>query len=96
LKSGANLSSHAIVYMSKEGDKNPEPHAGEDLILDPIRVVPKSDRDKLHPDSRINYAKLYTVEHNVKVFFIGEVHKKSSGRLMIAFNTVWENNQILR
>jgi hypothetical protein len=92
------MSSHAIVYMRKEGDKTPIPlpRDGENLTLDPIRVVPKSDRDKLHPDSRINYAKIYTVEHNVKVFFIGEVHKRSKGRLITAFNTIWETNEILR
>jgi hypothetical protein len=84
--------------MSKESDKHPKvPTArpGENLIRDPIRVVPKTDRDKLHPDSRINYAKIYTVEHNVKVLFIGQIHKRSEGRFMTAFNDVWGNNNIL-
>ena len=95
LKGGASLDSHAMVYMSEEGDKDPEPRPGEHLTRDPIRVVPKTHRDKLHADSRINYAKIYTVEHNVKVLFIGEVHKRSRGRFMTAFNDVWGNNDIL-
>lgn len=84
--------------MSKESEKNPKPpkpRTGEDFLRDPIRVVPQTDRDKLHPYSRINYAKIYTVEHNVKVLFIGQIHSKSVGRFMTAFNDVWGNNDIL-
>lgn len=43
----------------------------------PIRIEPKSPRDVLDEMSRLNYAKTYTVEHNVKVAFIGRVHKDS-------------------
>jgi hypothetical protein len=31
--------------------------------------------------SRINYAKVYTVEHNAKVFFIGQVDQRNMERL---------------
>jgi hypothetical protein len=39
----------------------------------PIRIEVTKDSHKLDPLSRLNYAKLYTVEHNVKVLFIGRV-----------------------
>ncbi len=29
--------------------------------------------EKLAPESRVNYSKLVTVEHNVKVYFIGRI-----------------------
>jgi hypothetical protein len=29
--------------------------------------------------SRLNYAKVYTIEHNVKVCFVGRIHKNSMG-----------------
>jgi hypothetical protein len=35
--------------------------------------------------SRINYAKVYTVEHNVKVCFIGRIHKESKKEFKAAY-----------
>jgi hypothetical protein len=40
-----------------------------------IRVVPTDRRDKLDIMSRINYQKIYTVEHNAKVYDFGDVYK---------------------
>jgi hypothetical protein len=42
-----------------------------------IAISPTSLRDQLDPLSRLNYAKIYTVEYNVKVCFIGYIHYKS-------------------
>ncbi len=52
----------------------------------PIRIDVISEAHKLDPLSRLNYAKLYTVEHNVKVFFIGQVAKKYERPLIMAYN----------
>jgi Family of unknown function (DUF6590) len=41
-----------------------------------------SPREKLDPASRINYAKMYTIEYNVKVFFIGSVHHKQRHQVL--------------
>jgi hypothetical protein len=38
--------------------------------------------------SRLNYAKLYTVEHNVKVFFIGKIAKSYEQKVVDAYNGV--------
>ncbi|KAL3424947.1 hypothetical protein PVAG01_04228 [Phlyctema vagabunda] len=69
-KSGVHASDHALIYSSS---KAPRLQRGEVLEKRPIRVKTKSDNHKLDPNSRLNYAKLYTVEHNVKVVFIGAV-----------------------
>jgi hypothetical protein len=44
-------------------------------MMSPIRITPNKERDRLDPRSRINYCKLYTIEHNVKVYDFGMVHK---------------------
>ncbi len=59
----------------------------------PIRVIPKTPRDKLEKESRINYAKIYTVEHNVKVLFIGQIAQDSQHALVADFDAVWMNKR---
>lgn len=74
-KHGVKPNDHAIIYTE---DYPPGELVGERrLHKAPIRVVPFTYRDKLHPASRINYSKMYTVEHNVKVCFIGKIHPDS-------------------
>jgi hypothetical protein len=59
-----------VIYSGKEVvDK------GEKLIKKAIRVEMSSPREKLDSASRINYARVYTIEYNVKVLFIGRVIK---------------------
>jgi hypothetical protein len=64
-----------------------------ELRLRPIRVIPKTPRDKLEKQSRINYAKIYTVEHNVKVLFIGHVDPKCQHRLIVDFDATWQKKR---
>jgi hypothetical protein len=47
------------------------------LLKKPVRVEPKTDQDRLLPESRVNYAKVYTIEHNLRVWFIGRIHDQS-------------------
>lgn len=56
------------------------------LTRQPIRMEASSPRHKLDRASRLNYAKIYTVEHNVKVWFIGEVHQESCEHLVADYN----------
>jgi hypothetical protein len=74
-KPGVNADDHAIIHT----DRNPprELNGERRLVKKPIRVVPESPNHKLRPESRVNYAKVYTIEHNVKVCFIGQIHKDS-------------------
>lgn len=52
----------------------------------PIKMIPDNERDKLDPFSRINYAKVYTVEHNVKVNFIGKIAAKYEQVVTVDYN----------
>jgi hypothetical protein len=60
-----------VIYSDEEVE-----YKGENLTKKAIRVEMTTPKEKLDPASRINYAKPYTIEFNVKVFFIGRVHHK--------------------
>lgn len=77
--------SHAIIFTS---DEAPEPQPEEKRLLQPIRILPINRRQKLDSAARLNYAKLYTIEHNVKVWFIGQVHPKSEHQLVKDYNSI--------
>jgi len=66
-----------VIYSNKEVE-----YPGENLIKKAIRVEMTTPKEKLDPASRINYAKVYTIEYNVKVFFIGKVHAKSRHQIL--------------
>lgn len=71
-------SEHSIIYT---GDSPPEKLWEEKKLLkDPIRVIPVGDRE-LDARARVNYAKSYPIEHNVKVLEIGRVDPKNIKRL---------------
>jgi hypothetical protein len=82
LKRGVHAEDHAIIYTSTY----PEEFAGEGMRKKPIKVKPYSPQHKLEPASRLNYAKVYTVEYNVKVWFIGEIRKQTFLFLGQGFN----------
>ncbi|KAH8805551.1 hypothetical protein F5884DRAFT_799785 [Xylogone sp. PMI_703] len=73
-KHGVKPECHSIIYAS---DKRPHYMKDEDraALKTPIMVKMDSTRHKLDSASRVNYSKLYTIEHNVKVAFIGRVDK---------------------
>lgn len=60
-----------------------------DQLLRPIRVASHQKYEKLDPLSRINFYKIYNVEHNVKVYDFGRVHRDSEFRLQYQFNSAW-------
>ena len=71
---GVITEKHAIAYSGK---KVPERLPGEERLLDtPIRVNP-DDSKGLGPRSRINFGKVFTLEHNIKVASVGQVHLDS-------------------
>lgn len=84
-KKGVKAKYHAVIYTGKkpvtfDGEKT------KGLKMSPIKMVPISSRHKLDNASRLNYAKQYTVEHNVKVWFIGEVSQDSEDQLVEDYN----------
>jgi hypothetical protein len=83
-KPGVLKRNHAIIYTGKnEPAPQPkeQPVEGEKGMLQAIRVNPLSKQGRLHPLYRINFSKIYTVEHNVKVYNFGDVRKEHIHRL---------------
>jgi hypothetical protein len=84
-KLGIHAVDYAMIYTSHE-PKHLEGEAG--MTKAPIRVIPSSPQHKLDPASCLNYAKVYTVDYDVKVWFIGRIHPDSEWSLTEAFNEV--------
>ncbi|KFX97575.1 hypothetical protein O988_04809 [Pseudogymnoascus sp. VKM F-3808] len=86
-KPGIKPEHHAIIYTelnqanrSRHHRQTPQVSEGETPLPNaPIRVEPNEARHQLTMSSRLNYAKVYTIEHNVKVCFVGRIHKNSMG-----------------
>ena len=53
--------------------KSEKPNRPTGIIKEPIAVVPECPRNKLHPLSLVNFGKVYTVEHSVKVKPVGRI-----------------------
>ena len=51
-------------------------------MMPEIRVRAKRKGDKLDRMSRIDFSRMYTVEHNVKVYDFGDVHKDYLDKLI--------------
>jgi len=75
LKMGVHPEHHGIVYNHGDGPKLLQ----DERLLDipPVAIVmdKKDPKERLSQATRINYGKLYTIEHNVKVHFVGTVYK---------------------
>ncbi|KAL2008505.1 hypothetical protein VTN00DRAFT_6699 [Thermoascus crustaceus] len=74
-KPGVDVSTHAIIHM--KGTKPARQAAEPPMTKEPIAVEPASPDQKLDPMSRINFAKIHTIEHNVKVLPVGRVSDES-------------------
>lgn len=83
-KKGVHAEDHAIIYTDKPTRFEGELEKG--LSKSPIRVIPVSGRHKLDKASRLNYAKVYTIEYNVKVWFIGKIHSASEDKIVADYN----------
>ncbi|KAM0254268.1 hypothetical protein ACHAQJ_006958 [Trichoderma viride] len=86
-KKGVKADKHGIIY--ERGGKprllDKEPKLG----FSPVRVEMKQEGEKLSKESRVNYSKLVTVEHNVKVFFIGSIMYSDWELVSDAVNHCW-------
>ncbi|PQE23492.1 pfs domain protein [Rutstroemia sp. NJR-2017a BVV2] len=85
-----DVQEHTMIYTTEEP---PAPHSyiaedgslvQEQLTKIPIRVVREQPdaEGNLDPKSRLNYSKIYTVEHYVRVLNIGMVHNNSMTSLV--------------
>ena len=81
----ADPEAHAIIYTSGSAPgelsyKEDGITYWEDLSKDPIKVKSEQDGPEgiLHPASRLNYSKLYTIEKHLRVLKIGMVENLPS------------------
>ncbi|KAK5123700.1 hypothetical protein LTR85_002336 [Meristemomyces frigidus] len=92
-KQGVKKSDHAIIYTGRvaPGVTHAELAGRNEAPMRPdaIRVDSNDRTQRLDPMSRLNFAKVYTVEHNVKVFDFGFVNDQSLRALMFQFRHVW-------
>ncbi|KAJ5679270.1 hypothetical protein N7462_007514 [Penicillium macrosclerotiorum] len=74
-KAGVDRGKHAVIYMrgARPVTKSNEPK----MTKEPLEVEPARPDQKLDPMSRVNFGKIYTVEHNVKVLPVGKVTEAS-------------------
>ncbi|KAJ3554355.1 hypothetical protein NPX13_g10635 [Xylaria arbuscula] len=70
-KRGVRPSKHGIIHAAGQKPKllRNEPELG----FEPVPLEIYAEGEMLARESRVNYSKLVTIEHNVKVFFIGRI-----------------------
>ncbi|TQV99182.1 hypothetical protein IF1G_01397 [Cordyceps javanica] len=86
-KHGVKPEKHGIVY--ERGQKAKKLDGEPSLGFSPVRVEMTEEGEKITRESRVNYSKLVTVEHNVKVFFIGHVYPSDWQIVGDAVNHCW-------
>ncbi|KJZ75621.1 hypothetical protein HIM_05084 [Hirsutella minnesotensis 3608] len=86
-KKGVKPQKHGIIHERNHKARllDGEPKLG----FPPVAVEMTEEGEKLSRESRVNYSKLVTVEHNVKVFFIGSVVSKDWDAVRDAVNQCW-------
>jgi hypothetical protein len=90
-KRGVKAHDHCVIYT---GDK-PSYIKGEKIVNDPIRMTPDEHyRNQLDTASRINLAKPYTIEHNIKVCFIGNIEGSDLDRLLTTYHRINGTNSL--
>ncbi|CAI7571013.1 unnamed protein product [Penicillium glandicola] len=79
-KAGIDRNKHAIIYM--RGEKPRTGQAEPRMTKEPLEVDPARPDQKLDCMSRVNFGKVYTVEHNVKVLPVGKIMEASRMRFL--------------
>ncbi|OTA97449.1 hypothetical protein M434DRAFT_275372 [Hypoxylon sp. CO27-5] len=93
-KNGLNPKTHGIIYCSSLRLRPPTLLEGEpELGFAPIQMVGYKEEDLLPKESRVDYAKLVTIEHNAKVSFIGVVAREDFDAFIRAANECWEQRR---
>lgn len=86
-KSGVKADRHGVVYAehSKPWVHRDEPKLG----FAPIRMQIEVSGETLAKESRVNYSKLVSLEHNVRVFIIGRISPDDFPVVADAVNECW-------
>lgn len=94
-KPGVVKSEHGIIYTGRNVPRPTKAELGtsaneERMRFEPVQVDPDSPLNALDPMSRINFATVSTVQHNVKVSNVGKVNRDSMRILQQHFQNVWQ------
>lgn len=89
-KPGVKPDDHAIIHTTSTAPQ--ELPNEQKLRKKPVRVNNFSEKDKLAPESRVNYSKLYTIEHNFRVSFIGKIHEDSKAIFFTQVKKIFEGS----
>ena len=88
-KRGVNVQDHALIHNQ---GTNPQADPREPRMTKrSLEFVPSTPDQALDSMSRLNFGKIYTVEHNVKVLKVGRISTKSMGTF-----TNYARNSMLR
>jgi hypothetical protein len=89
LKRGTKALKHGIIYQR---GKSPHTVKGEPKLgFRPVAVDMTEVGEKLARESRVIYGKLVTIEHNVKVLFIGRIVSKDYEVVRTAVEQCWQS-----
>ncbi|PHH74061.1 hypothetical protein CDD82_5119 [Ophiocordyceps australis] len=88
-KKGVKPAKHGVIH--EHGHRARLLDGEPELGFDSVRAELSQEGEKLSKESRVNYSKLVTVEHNVKVFFIGSIVAKDWDRVQEAVNRCWND-----
>lgn len=66
------------------------------LGMPPVRLEMYAEGEKLARESRVNYSKHVTIEHNWKVLFIGRIHPDDHDLVEDSVNQCWEQRKRTR
>lgn len=87
-KRGVKPRTHGIIYP--DGAK-PRTIQGEpQLGFRPVKIELDYPSERIVKESRVNYSKLVTVEHNVRVFFIGRISPEDMQTVHQSVDNCWE------
>ncbi|KAH7305583.1 hypothetical protein B0I35DRAFT_362164, partial [Stachybotrys elegans] len=91
LKTGVKAEKHGIIYDANHHSKGPPiPLTGEPKLgFRPVGMTILAEGEILKRESRVNYSKLVTVEHNIKVCFIGSIVSSDMDAVLDAVTTCW-------
>lgn len=88
-KRGVKPESHGIIRDAARSRVRPLPNEPP-LGFPPVKATLYLEGEHLAKESRINYSKFITVEHNVKVLFIGRINDDDFELVADAVNASWE------
>jgi hypothetical protein len=86
-KNGVKPDKHGIIHDERK--KAHMLHREPDLGFKPIRAIMTEALETLARESRVNYSKPSTIEHNSLVWFIGRVHPDDFHIVSKAYSKCW-------